>query len=114
MVAFVAGYTLSASTRVSRVSKLRSSESESGILRFVDLGAQNYWDIEVVIECITETESYTLVDWLVTNQKNSVSLVVSSKTYTGYIDPRVQIRNTPDSKNPNLWTVTFGFKGIKA
>ena len=76
-LAFLAGYVLSGQTKTARTANIRSNISESGTLRFVDLGAQTYWTIGVVIEVLTESEMDTLVDWMVTNEKTEIDLTVT-------------------------------------
>ena len=110
-LAFLTGYTPSPKTSFNRSSKMRSSESEAGTLRFVDLGAQVYWEISVVFELLTETEKDTLIDWLETNETTEIALTVSAKTYNGYINPQQRISGSPVS--PIHWEVSFGFKGVK-
>lgn len=111
--AFLAGYTLSGKTALSRNSNIRSDESESGTLRFIDIGAQTYWLINAIFEVLNETEKDTLVDWLEANETTEIALVVGAKTYNGYIDPQSEIAASPLSDAPNLWEVSFLFKGVK-
>lgn len=110
---FVAGYTISSKTKLSRESRIIASESDSGVLRFVDLGAQNYWMIDVVIEGMTETERDTLTDWLETYETSEIALTVGANTYNGYIAPGQSIDTATMSDGAALWEVSFGFKGIK-
>jgi len=110
-LAFISGYNASPKTSLSRRTKILSSESVSGVLRFVDLGAQNYWDIKPVYEALTETEKDTLTDWLETNESTEIALTIGTKTYNGYINPRSGISASPFT--PMLWNVSFGFVGVK-
>lgn len=110
---FIAGYTISSKTKLSRESRIISSESDSGVLRFVDLGAQAYWMIDVVIEGEDETDKDTLTDWLETYETTEIALTVGSNTYNGYIDPNQPIETETMSDGPALWEIRFAFKGIK-
>lgn len=111
--AFIAGYTLSNNTSVRRMSNVVSRMSDSGVLRFANLGAQSYYMIGATITQLTEAQKETLVDWLVTNEITEIALPVVGETYNGYIDPQAGVSAFISSGSNHLWDVSFGFYGVK-
>ena len=110
--AFISGYNPSPESKVSRASNsIRSSLSESGKRRFVDLSSQKLWDISAIFVALTESEKNTLVDWIETNELTEIDLDIGDKTYRGYRNPDVRLDASPDS--PMTWTVVYSFEGIK-
>lgn len=112
-ISFITGYELSGASKIKRESKLFSDESASGIMRFVDLGAQVYYMLDVVIEHISESEMITLIDWIETNEKEEIDLTFDTEVYRGYFYPGKDMTLDPDPRNPNLYTVSFVFRGVR-
>jgi len=112
-ISFIAGYTPTQKTVISRTPNLYSSISESGKLRYVDLGAQTYYNITAVFEQMSEADKETLMDWLVTNETAEIDLTVGTETYRGYIDPRYPCQQGPTPNSSHLWDLRFQFAGIK-
>lgn len=110
---FVAGYTASSRTTMRRSSNVSGNISESGFLRFIDLGAQNYWEIMPYFENLTEAERDTLEDWLVANETAEIDLTIDTTVYRGYINPGSNISVKPSNRTGHLWDLSFGFVGVK-
>jgi len=112
--AFIAGYTPNTRTRLVRDSNVRSSLSESGTLRFVDLASTTYWRVTASFGPLTESERNTLENWLATNETDEIILPVGSYNYTGYINPEAGIRVEPYDGSAVQWEVTFELMGTKS
>lgn len=110
---FITGYELSGSSKIKRESSLIPDVSASGVMRFVDLGAAVYYVITAVFECLSEAESTALHEWLDTNEKEEIDLTFDQTVYRGYISPSADITIDPDAKNPNLYALSFVFRGVR-
>ena len=89
------------------------SISQSGVIRFADMGAVDHTYIRVVVGALTETDRDTYLSWISTNLKSEVTdLPYGSDTYTGYILPDgVQVTNWRGA--PHLFQVAYQFRGVK-
>lgn len=110
---WIAGYSLSSSTTVSRESLVNSDISDAGTMRLVDLGGTAWWTIGAVYDGLSEAEAETLTDWLVTYETTELAMVVGVSTYNGFINPRKAIKASPYPNAPELWSVKFEFVGDK-
>jgi len=110
--AFISGYTPTDKSKFRRSSGLTQVLSSSGTLRYIDLGPETRWNLDLHFGPMTEAERITLEDWLITNEKVEISIDVGTATYVGYIDANSGIALKP-SQGGFMWEVSFGFFGTK-
>ena len=97
--------TLSSRTILARKSAVRPSRAVDGTLRYIDMGAEPWYQLDAVVEALTATERQTLIEWLDTNETADIDYDLVTTIYRGKLIPEVDVKW--EVQGGNLYSVSF-------
>lgn len=97
--------TLSSESNLVRKSAVRFSRAVDGTPRYIDLGAATYYQLNGVVEGLSESARDTLITWFDTNETSEIDFTINGTTYRGRLMPDEDIQW--EAEDPVVFTVTF-------